>query len=74
MAKSVKKKRQYLAVAFQTYTYHNDGPPRKAGDEVKVRDRDGNKVTVLVVGEVDKPNLITKPILNKKKKKRDADR
>lgn len=63
-----KPKRQYLACTFATYTYHNDGPPRKAGDEVKVRDKDGNKVIVLVVGEVKKPNIITKPILNKKKK------
>jgi hypothetical protein len=70
----MKSKRQYLACAFATYTYHNDGPPRKAGDEVRVRDKDGNKVTVLVVAEVKKPNLITKPILNKKKKKkRDGD-
>ena len=64
--------RQYVAVKFRpgdrrTYTYHNDGDPVAAGDEVKIADRHGNgwsRVTVESVSD-EKPPFDTKPILGR---------
>lgn len=67
--------RQYVACKFypsdrRTYTYHNDGAPVAAGDEVKVGDArsDGwKKVTVVSVSDL-QPPFPTKPILGKVEK------
>lgn len=62
--------RQYVAVKFRegdtrTYTYHNDGAPVAAGDEVKVDDArsDGWKRVFVVSVDSAKPTFATKPIL-----------
>ena len=62
--------RQYLAVRFRpgdrrTYTYHNDGPPLGAGQEVRVPDRSGDGWTRATVVEAftAAPTFATKAIL-----------
>ena len=60
--------RQFVAVKFRpgdarTYTYHNDGEPVAAGDEVKIADRNGDgwsRVTVAFISS-EKPAFETKP-------------
>lgn len=63
--------RQFIAVKFRSddersYTYHNDGPPVGAGQQVKIAPRDGqdgwSRATV-VEAFVDRPDFETKPIL-----------
>ncbi len=64
--------RSYVAVKFRTwdrktYTYHWDGEPLAAGDEVKIKDRGGDgwsRVWVASVSDA-KPSFPTKPILGK---------
>lgn len=62
--------RQYVLVKFRprdhrTYTYHNDGPPVAAGDEVKIPDRSGDGWKRFTVHEISwlKPAFNTKAIL-----------
>lgn len=69
-AEPVSIKRQYLIAKFHSsdrrgYTYHNDGPPVAAGDQVKVPDRSGDGWTRVTVHEIEvpKPTFETKAIL-----------
>lgn len=62
--------RQYVAVKYKTedarsYTFHNDGDPVGAGQQVKLPDRSGNGWVrgTVVEAFVDKPKFPTKPIL-----------
>lgn len=62
--------RQYVAVRFnhgaKAYTYHNDGPTVRIGDQVKIADWRGDGwQRALVVDLVRKPEFATKPILGK---------
>ena len=61
--------RQYLTATLapggMAYTYHNDGPPVAAGQQVLVDGRGGKgtrTVTVQAI-EVPKPEFVTKPII-----------
>ena len=62
--------RQFLRCSFRpgdkrAYTYHNDGPPVGAGQQVKLPDRSGDgwtRGTVVDIG-VDRPEFPTKAIL-----------
>jgi hypothetical protein len=64
-------RRQFVVAKFRledrrTYTYHNDGAPVKAGDQVKVTPARGEEgwVPVHVVAVSDEvPAFTTKPIL-----------
>ena len=64
--------RQYVACKFRpddrrSYTYHNDGEPVAAGDQVKIagREEDGwQRVHVVSVSD-EEPSFPTKPILGK---------
>lgn len=62
--------RQYIRVKFKwgdrEYTYHNDGPPVAAGQEVRVPDRSGDgwtRVTVTEIGVEPPTKFATKAIL-----------
>ena len=65
-------KRQFVVCRFRptderTYTYHNDGAPVQAGDEVKVPDNHGDgwkRVEVVHVHGMP-PRFATKPILGR---------
>jgi hypothetical protein len=61
--------RQFVAVRFhahdkRSYTYHNDGPPVRVGDEVMITDRhhpdEWNRARVEAI--VDQPRFDTKHI------------
>lgn len=62
---------QYIACTYRqgdsrSYTFHNDGPPVKVGDEVKVEDRSGDgwkRVYVSAVGVPKPTKFETKGIL-----------
>jgi hypothetical protein len=59
--------RQYVAVRFnpkgRAYTYHNDGPPVRVGDFVKIGGDDGwQRLECVAVSEQD-PEFSTKAIL-----------
>lgn len=64
--------RQYVACKFRpddrrSYTYHFDGEPLAAGDEVKVAgrgDEGWQRIYVVAVSD-EKPSFETKPILEK---------
>lgn len=62
--------RQFLACRFSpeakiTYTYHWDGAPFRAGDQVRVPSGRGEK-TVTIAEVADKPAFATKAILGPK--------
>lgn len=65
--------RQFVACKFRPndkrdFTYHNDGPPVRVGDQVKVPDRSGDGWNAVTVSAVDVPpptKFETKGILGK---------
>jgi hypothetical protein len=66
----MKTERQYIEVQFpngeRTYTYHHDGDPVGAGEQVKLPGRgedDGWQRGTVVTAFVDKPAFETKAIL-----------
>lgn len=71
MPESPPAERQFIAVQFRsgdkrTYTYHNDGPPVGAGQQVKVPDRSGDgrtRATVVEIGVPAPTKFATKGIL-----------
>lgn len=62
--------RQYVTVRFRpgqgrTYTYHNDGEPVAAGDEVDIDGTHGRQTLRVITTSLVKPSFTTKPIIGK---------
>lgn len=63
-------RRQFVVCRFKpsdqrTYTYHNDGEPVAAGDQVVAATAKGNATVDVVAVGAEEPSFPTKPIVGK---------